>query len=627
MDSGRSIDERALAPALAAVALLLCSACGGEGGRENTSGPGIDTFPGGDTDGTGGTGGTGDSTDPDGTAGSGDASDTATATATNGMTTVGDDAMLQFLEVTPTNTVIELDLDTPASQDFVVTGWYSDGSSADLTGEAAISHSNPGVGTLSGATLEIPGFPATFVSSTLVTAEVDGFFGDAQVTVAAYRQTGDQPDFFFVLPYEDPTGPQQKPLTFSTGVKSMDVFVSMDTTGSMGGPIGNLQNSLSGTVIPGIQAGVPDTQFGVGAFEDFPIAPFGANPCFITGQPDQPFELLQPITPMVAAVQAGVNALTQGNSPIGCGADYPESSIESLYQVATGDGLVGPGPTNVAANNVGIGGVEFRDGSMPVIVSISDAPSHDPGNPLCSGGTDYDSNGPVLAVAHTRQQTEAALGDICARVVTVAVNDFDTCGPYGDGVYFAEATGTVIPPDAWDLAPGGRPPNCAAGLCCTGLDGAGVATNGAGQCPLVYRSNVSGTGVGPSMVDGVSLLAAYSPFDVTTEVDGLGTDIDGTPLPAGTTTADFIVSVTPFDHGPIPLPGVMPPTLTPTAFENVIPDTDVTFTIEAFNDFVPQIPVPQIFEATIRVLADGCIDLDERTVIIVVPPADLPPPG
>ena len=67
--------------------------------------------------------------------------------------------------------------------------------------------------------------------------------------------------------------------------------------------------------------------------------------------------------------------------------------------------------------------------------------------------------------------------------------------------------------------------------------------------------------------------------------------------------------------------------LTPTAFEHVIPDTDVVFTIEAYNDVVPQLPVPQVFVATIRVLADGCSDLDERAVLVLVPPEPLPPPG
>ena len=535
---------------------------------------------------------------------------------------------LRYLAVTPAELVLELDLDSPASQGFTVTGFRADGSAIDLTAEATWSSSNPTLGAMDGPTLELPAFPDTTIGSTVITAEAGGFFGDAQLTVAAYRKSGEQADFFFVLPHQDPAGPQSKPLGFTTDVKSMDVFVSMDTTGSMGPPIENLQSTLAGTVIPGIQAAVPDTQFGVGAFEDFPIVPFGGNPCWVTGAPDQPFQLLQSITPVLGDAQDGVEALTTptGN-PIGCGSDWPEACIEALYQIATGSGLIGPPPTYVAANAEGVGGVGFREGSMPVIVSITDAPSHDPGNMLCYGAADYDEEPAVAAAAHTRQEAMAALEDICARVVTVAVSDFDDCGPYSDGLEFAESTGARIPPEAWDVAPGGRPAGCGAWECCTGISGMGVPSDADGMCPLVYRSNAAGAGVGAGMVDGVSLLASYSPFDVTTSVDGATTDVEGNPLPPGHTTADFLVAVTPLASGPVPLPGVSPPALTPTGFAGVIPDTDVTFTIEAYDGFVPQIPVPQIFEATIRVLADGCSDLDERTVFILVPPEPLPPPG
>jgi hypothetical protein len=542
--------------------------------------------------------------------------------------TAGDDAELRYLAITPGDVVLELDLDTPASLALTVIGVHADGSSVDLTAEATWSCSNPALGAMNGPALELPAFSDTTIGSTVITAEARGFHGDAQVTVAAYRQTGEHADFFFVLPYSDPAGPQHEPLTFGTDVKTMDVFVSMDTTGSMGAPIVNLQTTLAGTVIPGIQASVPNTQFGVGAIEDFPIPPFGGDPCFVSGAPDQPFELLQSITPVLGAAQAAVDELTTADGePIGCGADWPEAHIEALYQIATGEGLMGPGQTSVAAHSAGIGGVGFREGSMPVIVLISDAPSHDPSNALCYGGPDYGDHPGVAAVAHTRQEAEDALAEICARVVTVAVNDFDDCSPYSDGLALAESTHALIPPAAWDLAPAGRPPTCGVGECCTGLGGAGVTADADDMCPLVYRSNMDGAGVGAGMVDGVGLLAGYAPFAVTTQVDGVDTDVDGNPVPMGRTTADFILDVVPLGHGAVPLPGVPTPVLTPTGFEGVIPNTDVTFTITAYNHVVPQLAVPQIFEATIRVLADGCSDLDERTVYILVPPEPLPPPG
>ena len=158
------------------------------------------------------------------------------------------------------------------------------------------------------------------------------------------------------------------------------------------------------------------------------------------------------------------------------------------------------------------------------------------------------------------------------------------------------------------------------------MNGAGVVPNASGLCPMAYQANFGGTGVDTSFSSAIQLLAAYGQFNVTSQVVGVDTDVDGAPLPAGTTTADFIQAVTPFDHGPVPLPGVPDPTLTPTTFENVIPDTDVIFNVRAFNDFVPQEDHPRLFTATIEVLADDCGDLDSREVFILVPPDPLPPP-
>ena len=595
-------------------------------GDDGTGGSGADGMgTADDGSGSGGPGGT------DGDGSSGMADDT-TGVPGDGTTGPGPDAELVFLQVDPPDSILEVDLDTPISQAFTVIGHYDDGSSVDVTAQIdSWSVTNAMVGSMNGSTLEIPGFPSSTFASTIVTATMGAEEGQAQVTLAAYTMTGDQQDFFFVLPYNDPAGNQDKPLTFSTDVKALDVFFDMDTTGSMAGPIANLQSSLASTVIPTISAQVANTEFGAGIFEDFPLAPYGEPNCnYFPGQfgPDQPFQLLQEITANVGDVQNAVNAMSlPGGYPVGCGNDTPESNIESLYQIATGEGLAGPGSTVVLSNNSGIGGVGFRDGSMPIIVPITDAVSHENAVNACVPIT-YPANASIAAVAHDRTDLYAGLGDICARVVTVAVAQFGaTCSPLADGIEFAETTRAVVPPEAWDQVPGGRPAGCAATDCCTGVGGVGVATNGQGMCPLVYRASADGTGLGQSIVDGLQMVAAYSPFDVTTSVSGIGNDEDGVALPAGTTTADFIKSVTPFAHGPVPLPGVPDPTLTPTSFENVIPDTDLTFTIEAYNDFVPQGNEPRLFVANIAVVADGCYDLDTREVFILVPPQKLPPPG
>ncbi len=531
---------------------------------------------------------------------------------------------LLYVLVTPPESIVELDIDAPGSLDFTAEAVYSDGSTLDVTSEVVWDVTNPMVGAMNGPTLEIPGFSTSFFASSLITADFESEQGQAQVTIAAYQQSGTQPDFFFVLPFEDAAGPQSKPLTFSTDVKSMDVFFNMDTTGSMDGEVSNLQNSLTATVIPGVLAAVPDTQFGVGAYEDFPISPYGEPNCTYgaLGGPDQPFQLFSEITNDVVAVQAAVNQLGIAGNAIGCGNDTPESAVEAMFQIATGTGLVGPGGTSVPANVSGIGGVGFRDGTMPVVVNITDAISHHGGASACGGVTYTDAG--VAAVAATETEAMDALNAICARVIQVSTDSSVSCSGRSDGIAYNNATGALVPPEAWDVA--GHPPGCAVGQCCTGVNGAGVAPDAAGMCPLTYLAASNGTGVDASIVAGIQMVARYAPFDVNREWDGLTADQDGVALPMGTTTADFVKAVTPLSHGVVPVPGVPNPVLTATNFQGVVPDTDVTFTVEAFNDFVPQGPAPRLFVATIRVLADDCGALDERNVFILVPPEELRPP-
>ena len=131
-------------------------------------------------------------------------------------------------------------------------------------------------------------------------------------------------------------------------------------------------------VITPMQQQIPDSQFGAGAFEDFPVGNYGATKGSECGKggsslPDQPLKLFSVITSDANQVQNAVNQFDTGQGPIGCGLDWPEAMIEALYQISTGEGLSGPGLTNVPANHVGVGGVGFRQGSMPVIIPITDA--------------------------------------------------------------------------------------------------------------------------------------------------------------------------------------------------------------------------------------------------------------
>ena len=534
------------------------------------------------------------------------------------------------LTVTPTNAIVQVDLNMPVTQDFAVAGSYADGTTEDLTAQVGWDVMNQAVGGMVGNTLHIPAFAASGAQSSLLTASLGGLAGQAQITVVAFRQSGPSQDFFFILPYQDPAGAQNKPLAFSTKIPALDVFFLMDTTGSMSGEIANLQSGLTTTVVPDIQAAVTNSAFGVGALEDFPIAPYGdtaGSDCGRGGDatPDQPLKLRTAITTTISDVQAGVNSLSNGpNAPIGCGNDWPEGALESVYQVATGEGLTGPAPTSVTANHTGIGGVGFRAGTMPIIVGISDADSHGVGETgTCTTTGDSEAyTGAVAAVAHTRQQTKDAIAAICGRYVGIAAIQptfTANCTPQAYMTDLATTSGARVPPAAWDV--GTRPAGCAANQCCTGQNGAGVAPDANNQCPLVFDVTPTGTGVGANIATGISLLARFATFDVPTDTQGVMTDINGNPLPMPHTTADFIKMVTPASYTVPPPPPVVPsPTFDATTFHNVTPGTTVDFTVDAFNDFVMQTAAPQIFSAKIRVLAGGCTALDERTVLVLVPP-------
>lgn len=534
--------------------------------------------------------------------------------------------VLSSITVTPVNDILEVDLETPSQQAFSAMGGFMDDTSEDVTNEVTWASSNPALGSFSGNVLEIPGLSEAGAEVTVITASLDGIEGYAQLTVMAYRMTGEKTDFFFILPYEDPDGDQDKPLEFSTDVQSLDLFFAMDTTGSMYGSISNLQSSLSDLSLE-IKNQISDTWFGVGAIEDFPVDSYGSAQgadCGYGGSPlpDQPFKLRQVLTDDMVLVQSGVDSLSIGTAPIGCGADWPESHIEGLYQIATGEGLSGPGLTNVPPNNNGVGGVEFRDDTMPVVALVTDALSHAPGESTMCYTNSVDYLGEVGLVAHTRQEAKDALAQICARVVGVAaiINGYpDVCLGLNDQEDFARDTGAMVPPEAWDVPQ--RPANCPAGQCCTDFNGGGRNPDPDGLCPLVFKVDSNGSGLGESLVTGIEMLTRYAAFDVFTEMEGVTEGTNGEPLPASTTTADFIKEVVPDSFQKPPPPPELPdPTMDTQYFYGVTPGTIVKFNVVAYNDFVEGTEKPQIFRAVIRVLAGGCTALDEREVFILVPP-------
>lgn len=535
--------------------------------------------------------------------------------------TPDESAHLQYMVVTPGNQMVEMDLKATRELVFSARGYYSDGKSKNMGNEVTWSVVSSELGSFADNKLTLSAHNELFVKSSIIKATTaGGIEARAQLTVAAFEKDGPKKDFVFVLPYNGKAGPITKFLEFKTDVQALDLFFSVDTTGSMGDEIGQLRNSLQTTIVPELQKDIPNTQFGVGAVEDFPVEGFGRPEDTAMGRrADQPFSLKQTITADIGQVQSAIGRLSLGR-----GADSAESILEGLYQVATGKGLTGPGPTSVASNNSGVGGVGFRKSTMPVIVSITDAASHAPGETGDSCGRDYSPA--VKAVAATREQTEQALEDICARVITVASagnhNPAPECSPRIDGKRLADATEARVSPLVWN---GKRPSGCAVGQCCTGLSGAGVAPGADGLCDLVFDVDAKGTGLDKSIVTGVQALAFFAPFDVITEKEGKKTSVSGKPMPAGTSSLTFLKVIQAHGFGALPLPGLPEPVKAGSTFKKVTPGTQITFSIQSYNDFIEPTSKAQVFQAKIGVKADQCegLELDDREVVFVVPPKPL----
>ncbi len=175
-----------------------------------------------------------------------------------------------------------------------------------------------------------------------------------------------------------------KNVTTSAVPPNPDLVLLADTTGSMGGPIGNVRanaNAITGDVL----AAQPTAQFGVAEYKDFTDS--------------VPFKVNQGITGNTAAVQTGINQWAASG-----GGDTPEANLNALFQLATG-------------------AVTFRPDGTRIIAWFGDAPSHDP-----SGG-------------HTLAQTIAALQAAKIRVVAVNVGGLDATG---QASAITSATGGVL---------------------------------------------------------------------------------------------------------------------------------------------------------------------------------------
>lgn len=181
---------------------------------------------------------------------------------------------------------------------------------------------------------------------------------------------------------KDETKSVSIPVTIpETTVTSLDVVFVVDVSGSYGDDINNLQ-AKANEIISNLKGRGIDVQFGVTSFSDFPISPYGS-----ASRGDNAFFLNQIVTDNTDAV---INAINQLDNPLHNGADGPESQLETLYQVATGEGLNinGDGDYN-DPGDLNPQSVGWRTGALKVVLFATDADFHDSAEELAYPGHNF----------------------------------------------------------------------------------------------------------------------------------------------------------------------------------------------------------------------------------------------
>ncbi len=229
-------------------------------------------------------------------------------------------------------------------------------STTDTPGPGDVATSGSGVvytPTPGGITL-----PGSVTMVGLVDTDGDGVpdvYDSAPMNAAV---TGFAGAFFHVLPLG---ATALDPLTLSVRMRTADIYILMDTTGSMAGEIANLRASISGTIIPQVRVAIPDAWFGVGDLQEYPVDPYGYASNF-------PYRNRLDMTSSITAAQTAVNALTTNGN-----ITWPESSTQALYSMATGNGLGPYYPARTTCPAGTWGYPCFRDGTVPIVVLLTDA--------------------------------------------------------------------------------------------------------------------------------------------------------------------------------------------------------------------------------------------------------------
>lgn len=551
----------------------------------------------------------------------------------------GDTDLPGFKQITlqPPNAVVKIDLTTgtpvPGKQIYKAIELQGD-KEVDVSATTTFTVDDTSLGSFAGNTFtSATALPPGVLGKSTVVRGVPGN-GAANVTVIALRVSGDSKDFFFTVPYLKAPDPPKDILKFGTNIKQVDVAILVDTTASMGQEINNLRDALASTtgLIPKLKTAIPNVGVAVARFDDFPVSPFGF-PGSGSEKADVPYELLSAVSTDPARAQSAVFLLQAWR-----GGAFPESQYEAQYQLLTGEGFSWTAAVAgaIASHTIKVGtsgGADFRAGSLPVVVQITDA--------SWFTKDQYSTGSTGKLAPHSHAEVVAAYDKIKAKFIGIhsvleksggglatpcdnyATAECDSAKGYQQAIKLAQDTGSVLDPSAFK--------GCAAGKCCTGFGGAPLDPV-AGKCPVVYQVKSDGTGVSDGIVSAIQAISVGAAFDVTAQKsnDLANTDSTGKPVDA----TKFILKIRAMGEGDA-ASGCKARAVKDTNGD-AVEDTFVAVTVgepvcfeitPKENDFVePAKDRPQFFKAFIDVVGmPGAVKLDRRDVLFLVPPKEQGP--
>ena len=228
-----------------------------------------------------------------------------------------------------------------------------------------------------------------------------------------------------------------------------DVAFVLDTSGSMGDTLAALHADVSG-IADQLGETIEDLTFGLATYEDYSYGGMGDDE-------DRPFVLRR-------LQSAGVSALEQAlaTTEIHNGLDHTESTIEAVYQAASGvgydqdcdgvfdeesdvlpmkphrlDAFAGLESGRLEADADRRGGMGFRDSVLPIIVFATDDMARNPAmGDHTPGGCSADATLPAM---------RRALGNIGAGLVGIAVDSEPGDEVFTDLIGVVGDRGVLVP--------------------------------------------------------------------------------------------------------------------------------------------------------------------------------------